>query len=310
MIPAQFPGLLGADADREAQHDVGVQPGLPGRFEQREGLLQGEGPARPPDLALWAYRPASPRSGRRRSCASAYLIARAREARRDLQVPGRQPAAERLQPGAHIPGRQLPERLGADLFQQRRRGLPVHGPRAFRPARQSALEPVVHRLPDRVRGRRMQAAVKLGVQRLELVPHLRLGPAGDLAADPLAVRPEAERDRTDIPVLGRVEVDCVLAMTATARCGVRHRREPNSLAPRLAPCDRSGSPEMGSELVVRDRIELPTFRFSGRTYPQLPRIVRALWAVAGRCCQRWLLLLLSPLLSAAGPVPLRGLPAP
>jgi hypothetical protein len=31
----------------------------------------------------------------------------------------------------------------------------------------------------------------------------------------------------------------------------------------LAPDDRSGSPETGSELVVRDRIELSTFRFSG-----------------------------------------------
>jgi hypothetical protein len=30
---------------------------------------------------------------------------------------------------------------------------------------------------------------------------------------------------------------------------------------------------------------LPTFRFSGRTYPQLARIVRVLCAVAGRCCQ-------------------------
>jgi hypothetical protein len=28
----------------------------------------------------------------------------------------------------------------------------------------------------------------------------------------------------------------------------------------------------------------PTFRFSGRTYPQLARIVRALCAVAGRWC--------------------------
>ena len=29
---------------------------------------------------------------------------------------------------------------------------------------------------------------------------------------------------------------------------------------------------------------VPTVRFSGRTYPQLARIVRALCAVAGRCC--------------------------
>ena len=36
------------------------------------------------------------------------------------------------------------------------------------------------------------------------------------------------------------------------------------------------------KLVVRGRVELPTFRFSGRTYPQLARIVRVLRTVAGR----------------------------
>ncbi len=36
------------------------------------------------------------------------------------------------------------------------------------------------------------------------------------------------------------------------------------------------------KLVVRGRIELPTFRFSGRTYAQLPRIVRVYCVVAGR----------------------------
>jgi hypothetical protein len=36
----------------------------------------------------------------------------------------------------------------------------------------------------------MQAAVKLVVGRPELVPDLRLGPAADLAPDPLAVRPK------------------------------------------------------------------------------------------------------------------------
>ncbi len=57
----------------------------------------------------------------------------------------------------------------------------VDRPSAVRPALQPALEPVVHRVLDRVGGRRAQAAVKLGVRRLELVPDLLLGPAGDLA---------------------------------------------------------------------------------------------------------------------------------
>src|SRR5579872_3296234 len=121
----------------------------------------------------------------------------------------------------------------------------------------------------------MQAAVELCVHRLELVPDVLLGAGGDLAAGPLAVRPEAEGDCADIPVLGDVEVDSVLAMTATARGGVRHGRERNSLAPCLAPGDRSGSPETGSELVVRDRIERSTFRFSaGRSNHRLRPQVR------------------------------------
>ena len=37
-------------------------------------------------------------------------------------------------------------------------------------------------------------------------------------------------------------------------------------------------------VVVRGGVELPTFRFSGRTYPQLVRIVRVLCAVAGCRC--------------------------
>jgi hypothetical protein len=62
----------------------------------------------------------------------------------------------------------------------------------------------------------VQAAVELGVGRLELVPDLALGAPGDLAPDPLAVRAEADRDRPDKAVLRRIEVDSVLAVTTTA----------------------------------------------------------------------------------------------
>jgi len=37
-------------------------------------------------------------------------------------------------------------------------------------------------------------------------------------------------------------------------------------------------------VVVTGRTELPTFRFSGQTYPQLAQIVRELCAAAGCCC--------------------------
>ena len=190
MIPAKFPGLLGADPDREAQHDIGVKPGLPGRFKKRERLLKSQRPAGPPDRTL--------RRVDERSHIPPHAVVRLgvpdcprERSLGDLQVPGRQPAAERLEPGAHIPSRQLLQRLGADLPHERRQGLLVDGSRALRPARQPAFEPVVYCLPDRVGRRGAQAAVKLGVQRLELVPHVLLGAAGDLAPDPLPVRPEA-----------------------------------------------------------------------------------------------------------------------
>jgi len=69
---------------------------------------------------------------------------------------------------------------------------------------------------DRVRGRRVQAAVELGVRRLELVPDRGLGTAGDLAPDPLPVWAEANRDRPDVAVLRRIEVDRIFAVTTTA----------------------------------------------------------------------------------------------
>jgi hypothetical protein len=52
VIPEQSPSFLSADADGEAQHDVGVQPGRPGCFEERKGLVQREGPAWPTYLSF------------------------------------------------------------------------------------------------------------------------------------------------------------------------------------------------------------------------------------------------------------------
>jgi len=53
---------------------------------------------------------------------------------------------------------------------------------------------------DRVSGRGVQAAIKLGMRRLELLPNLGLGPPCDFAPEPLPVRPEADRDRTNVAV--------------------------------------------------------------------------------------------------------------
>jgi hypothetical protein len=66
------------------------------------------------------------------------------------------------------------------------------------------------------------------MQRLELLPDFLLGLAEDLAADPLAVGAEAKRDRSDVPVLRRSEVDGVLAATAAAGCCVGNAEKPNT----------------------------------------------------------------------------------
>jgi hypothetical protein len=130
VIPAKFPSFLSADANAQAQHDVGVQPRLPRRFEQRKGLLEGKRPARPPHLTLGhvderGHIPAD-------EIMSLGVPDRPREGSPgDLQVPGRQRVTERLESLAHISGRQLPERLGADALQERCQRLPVDGPRAF-----------------------------------------------------------------------------------------------------------------------------------------------------------------------------------
>jgi len=138
VIPAEFSSFLSADANAQAQHDIGVQPGLPGRFEQRIGLIEGKRPARPPHLALGCV-------DQRRHIPADEIMGlgvpdRSREGSPgDLQVPGRQPVTEGLESLAHIADRQFPERLGAEAVQERYQRLPVDGPGTFGPPRQAAL---------------------------------------------------------------------------------------------------------------------------------------------------------------------------
>ena len=112
VIPAQFPGLLGADAGPEAQDNVSVQARLADRVEQRERLFQDERAARPTDLALGAidqggHIPADQIVG------LGIPDGPGEGSLGELQVPGRHPAAERLEAPAHIAGCQLPESLRA-----------------------------------------------------------------------------------------------------------------------------------------------------------------------------------------------------
>ena len=78
------------------------------------------------------------------------------------------------------------------------------------------------------------------MQRLELVPDLLLGPAEDLAADPLPVGTEAERDRSDVPVLLRSEVNRILAATAAADFRLGHCGSLTLRLPADLPVDNLG----------------------------------------------------------------------
>jgi hypothetical protein len=92
----------------------------------------------------------------------------------------------------------------------------------------------------------------------------------DLVPDPLAARPEAERDRPDIAILRHIESRSRPRRARDGALRCLSGREGNSL---LAPAS-GADPERASELVVRGKVELLTFRFSGEILPSR--------AVAGR----------------------------
>src|ERR1700740_3227936 len=63
----------------------------------------------------------------------------------------------------------------------------------------------------------VEAVVEFPAQLAQLVAHLGLGPAGNLTADSaLAVCAPAEGDGTDVALLSLIEVDGVLAMSASS----------------------------------------------------------------------------------------------
>ena len=100
----------------------------------------------------------------------------------------------------------------------------------LRSAVQPLAQPVRHRAPDRVPGERPDPGIQLGVQHLELVPDSLLGPARDLPPKTLPISGVTERDGPDIPVLRRLEVDRVLAVTPALDAGPRPEQD-SSLRP-------------------------------------------------------------------------------
>src|SRR6516164_3288531 len=153
----------------------------------------------------------------------------------DLEGPGGVTGCELAQSGPDLACAEVPERPGADDLQYRLQQALIQHAGPLRPSIQPLPEPVLHRIADRIAHRRSDPGLKLLMQRLELVPDVLLGAAVDLPADPLALGRVAERDGPHVPVLGRREVDRVLAVPSALGAGLRPVQEPNSLPPHLAP---------------------------------------------------------------------------
>jgi len=138
-----------------------------------------------------------------------------------------------------VGGRQIPKLHRADEVSKRRYHLAAGADRFLRTVGETICEPVVNGLPNGVVRGGVESVVEFPAQLAQLVAHLGLGPAGNLAADSaLAVCAPAEGDGTDVALLS----------PRRSRSSPRHARversymERNAMAPRLAPraCARCG----------------------------------------------------------------------
>ena len=130
---------------------------------------------------------------------------------------------------ADILGGQLAQQPLADAVGEWLQGTPVERDGLLRTAVEAIAQPVLDRLADRIATVRYRdPGAEVSVKCLELVLHFLLGAAAHLAADPLAVRPMAERHRAApapraafvgtriAAVAGVVEVDRVIAKSTPA----------------------------------------------------------------------------------------------
>ena len=115
---------------------------------------------------------------------------------RDHDRPARARGRDVRQHLADILGGQFAQRPLADAVDEWLEGTPVERDGLLRAAVETVTQPVLDRLADRVTAVRCRdPGAEVGVKCLELVLDLLLGAAAHLAADPLAVRPVAERHR-------------------------------------------------------------------------------------------------------------------
>ena len=109
----------------------------------------------------------------------------------NLQGAAGQVPRERPQACLNVPGGQVPQRPLADLRQKRCQRIPVHLPRALRPAGQPVLKPVMGSTLDRIGPGRAQPGVQLLALLLQRLDDILLGPAADLVPPAPAIRAEA-----------------------------------------------------------------------------------------------------------------------
>ena len=258
MVPPEGTRLLGADADQQAQHDVGMQPRTLRRGQQGLRLLQREALGRPAAAALR-------RLHQGRDVAPDEIVSLGvpdRPLQRepgDLQRPGGIANRQLAEPGPDITRAQDAQRPGAYRVKQRPEQALVERARPLGRAVQALAQPVLHGLAHRVGLRGLDAGVHFLVERLEPLADFLLGLAEDLPPDPLPVGTVAERDRSDVPVLVRGEVDRVLpARTATPDCGLRHTGSVTLRLPVRLPTAPPGEPQASDLRPDRDSNAGPT----------------------------------------------------
>src|SRR5262249_43828181 len=139
-------------------------------------------------------------------------------------------------------------RLLADAVGEWLEGTPVERDGLVRTTVETVTQPVLYSLADRIAAVRCRdPGAEVSVKRLKLVPDLLLSAASHLTADPLAVRPVAERHRAApapraafvvtrvSAVAGVVEVDRVIAKATST-----HGRERNTWLPHWLPAGLCG----------------------------------------------------------------------
>ena len=241
VAPAECPGFLGADPGGDAQRDIGPDSGARGRPEQCGRLFSRKALARSAGLPMRGVYEGSdvaadiiPGFGVPDG-AGQRVVSHGHGSRRVGFCHG-------VECHVDVIGCELAQSPGADRSQDRREHVLVLLDGLWRSAGEPASEPVLS-CPAQgvVLGRRLKPGFKLCVKRGQPTVDDRLGLAGHLAADALAVRSVAEADDAAPPACaptmpgrvgarsGVVEIDCVVSPAAACCHGSQDSaREPFS----------------------------------------------------------------------------------